>query len=204
MAEVASGFRWVLSNPIVYETYQFLVGGRNVRRALATAAAPSNGDAILDLGCGPGSLFAYIPDGASYLGVDLSARYVEEAKRVFGARGEFICGDATNVELGNRKFEIVCAIGLLHHLDDAKARDVVGLARSVLRPGGRFLSVDACFADGQTRLSRLVVRMDRGQNVRNPEGYRELAQAHFANVTSVVRHDLLRIPFTACMLTCTL
>ncbi|RKZ63742.1 MAG: class I SAM-dependent methyltransferase, partial [Candidatus Parabeggiatoa sp. nov. 3] len=46
------------------------------------------------------------------------------------------------------------------------------------------------------------ISKDRGQNVRTQEGYLELASQVFSNITTDIRHDLLRIPYTHFILEC--
>ena len=64
------------------------------------------------------------------------------------------------------------------------------------------MSLDGCFADGQSRFARWMLRRDRGQFVRELPGYLRLAEAVFPTVTPAVRHDLLRIPYTVAILEC--
>ena len=54
----------------------------------------------------------------------------------------------------------------------------------------------------QSRTARLVILADRGRYVRNPAEYERLAAPVF-EVETAVRSDLLRIPYTHCILECT-
>jgi cyclopropane fatty-acyl-phospholipid synthase-like methyltransferase len=163
---------------------------------------PWNQMKILDLGCGTGEILDYLPN-VDYLGIDLSERYVAQAHQRYGDRGKFHAGRAEQADwLANGQFDLVLSVGVLHHLGDVEAQAMMALVKSALHLGGRMLTVDPCFDRRQSLLARYLVAKDRGQNVRTEEGYRALAQPYFAMVESTVRHDLLHVPYTHCVLEC--
>lgn len=204
MSQVTSGVRAVLSRPAVYELWSRLVGGRRARRLLVSDHVRPAGDSrILDLGCGPGEMRNELPAEVRYVGVDLSEEYIASARDRLDSRGEFRVGDATRIDPDLRDFDIVMAVGVLHHLDDRQARDLFAGAARALEEGGRVITVDPTLVPGQRRAARAVIRRDRGRHVRNPEHYAQLAAASFREVEATVRSDLLRIPYTHCILACT-
>jgi len=106
---------------------------------------------VLDAGCGSGehALLA-VARGADVVGVDVSPRAIERARRKAGERGiavRFEVADALRLgELG-LTFDTVIDSGLFHVFDDAdRARYVTSLA-SVLEPGGTCYLM--CFSDRQ-------------------------------------------------------
>jgi SAM-dependent methyltransferase len=205
MSEITSGVRSVLARPGVYELWSRLVGGEHGRTALLEQyARPQPDERILDLGCGPGELLAYLPHGVDYLGVDLSADYIARARERHGDRAQFEVGDATKFDLAGRaRFGLVLAFGVVHHLDDRQAQGLFEGAGRALSSGGRLVTVDPVFAEGQSRLAQAIIERDRGQHVRDEEGYASIARAAFENVAVTIRHDLLRIPYSHCVLECT-
>jgi SAM-dependent methyltransferase len=193
----------VLSVPAAYELLQRALGSRRVREEYVHRhVRPMAGDRVLDIGCGPGDILDYFP-AVTYFGVDPSAAYIASATRRFGGRGKFsVLGvdELEPKELG--EFDLVIAKGVLHHIDDDQARRLFDVAAQVLAPVGRVVTLDPCFADGQSPLSRFVVRQDRGANVRTEGGNVELAREYFTEVKATVHHRLLRIPYTHVILDC--
>lgn len=193
----------VLSLPAAYRAFQRLVGGNYHQRHLAEHVQPVAGEKVLDIGCGPGDILEFLRD-VNYTGFDVSPAYIAAAKKRFGDRGRFWCGDvgfaAIEQECGT--FNLVLATGVLHHLDDDRARKLFELARLALRPEGRLVTYDGCYVPGQSRLARWMLSRDRGRFIRSREEYLRLASAVFPRVEARVRHDMLRIPYTHLILRC--
>jgi len=88
----------------------------------------------------------------------------------------------------------VMLLGLLHHLSDDESRTLLGLAAQALAPTGRVIAVDTCFEPSQGRVSRWMSRNDRGEYVREPEGFTALARDYFGDVTGEVLATTTRVP----------
>jgi hypothetical protein len=93
-------------------------------------------------------------------------------------------------------------VGILHHLDDGEALQLFHLAQTALKPGGRLITLDGVFVQKQSPCARYIISKDRGQNVRTQQGYLQLASQVFSTITTSIRHDLLRIPYTHIILEC--
>jgi 2-polyprenyl-3-methyl-5-hydroxy-6-metoxy-1,4-benzoquinol methylase len=90
--------------------------------------------AILELGCGAGfAVHSLPPDFRSYVGLDYSKELISYAKEFNSPTNcEFV---ATNIkQYDGCDFDLIFAIGLLHHLDDPTA--VLTQVVSWLKPGG--------------------------------------------------------------------
>lgn len=193
--------RKFLAIPAVYNAFIRFVGGRDVFADRYVRAKA--GDRVLDIGCGPGTMLGLLPEGVEYLGADLSQDYIESARAAYGSRGTFICQrvDRSAFE-GQGGFDIVIASGLLHHLDDDQAVDLIDIAHHVLKPGGRLVTLDGCYTPDQSALRRWIVSRDRGVHVRQSSAYVELARRRFPEVRPAVLDDMMRIPYTLLAMEC--
>ena len=204
MPQVTQGIRSVLSIPSVYRLFGQLIGGPSGRKRFVTDhIRPKQGDRILDIGCGPGVLVPYLP-AVEYVGFDASAEYIQAAQEQYGDRATFYCQQVSAETLiEHSQFDLVLAVGVLHHLDDAEALQLCYLAEAALKPGGRFITFDGCYLSGQSSLARYLLSRDRGQNVRDQDGYTKIVSQVFSkDVVVSIRHDLLRIPYTHIILEC--
>ena len=194
----------ILSFPAGYRFFQRMIGAESSRKTyLVEHVKPSPGDKILDIGCGPGDILNHLPN-VRYTGLDISPEYIAAAKQRYGSRGRFFCGDVglAAIEGEHSSFDLVLSVGVIHHLDDAQADKLFALARRVLSPTGRLVTYDGCYVPQQSRIARWMLSKDRGKFVRTREEYLRLAAPHFSTVEPQLRHDLLRIPYTHLILSC--
>lgn len=201
--------------PWVYETFQRMVGNyaayRRYWRDFIVPSIPTGTPdiTVIDLGCGPATWLRYWPKKdvpvLNYIGLDINALCVDQARSHWGkhfaknprvrCRFELLTPDHPIPKLPQADW--VTMIGLLHHVDDHTARSVMTLAKVLLKPEGRLLTVDSCLRSGQSWLANWLVRHDRGQYVRTAEQFQTLVQTQFPSVGYARWHeDWLRIPFT--------
>jgi SAM-dependent methyltransferase len=204
MGEKISSWRAVLSNPLVFELFHRVIGAdRQLKNIVRDYVQPREGDIILDIGCGPGRLARYLPH-VRYVGFDHSQCYIDAAKRHAYGHAEFICDDVANFKLYSLPpFDVVMAVGILHHLDDTVAARLFDLAKEALKPGGRLFTIDPCHVDGQAAITRLLISLDRGQNIRTSGGYLDLARRVFPATKA---HLCGHVPYwpSVCILECSM
>jgi SAM-dependent methyltransferase len=203
MAQVTTGIRAMLSHPLVYGALQSLMGAEKGRaRNVRNHVRPFPGMRILDLGCGPAEILSALPPDITYVGYDMSPEYIAAAQKRFAGRGTFHCRLLEQAEVATLEpFDLVLGLGVLHHLDDATARQFMAIAKTALRRGGRIYTVDPCYAPGQSPIARYLISRDRGQHVRDMEGYRALVRDLAAEVNGTLVHQAW-IPYTRWHMEC--
>jgi SAM-dependent methyltransferase len=194
--------RSVLSIPTVYQLWWNLVGGPRWAKVLVNEyVQPRVETRILEIGCGPGTIVSYLPR-SEYRGFDLNPRYIESAKRRF-PKAQFVCERVSKFSLAKEQsFDVVLALGIVHHLDDAEALQLFQIAYDALNPGGKLVTFDGVSADNQSSVVRWLLARDRGEHIRSEREYVRIASQVFSNIKPSVRHDLLRIPYTHLILEC--
>jgi SAM-dependent methyltransferase len=199
---VRSGVRSALAVPFFYRAFGRFIGGNARSLYVESYVRVRPGDRVLDIGCGPGDILSHLPP-VDYVGLDSSEEYIQAARKRFGDRGRFLHTPVRTASIDMpASFDLVLATGVLHHLDDSEALDLFRLARQALKPEGRLVTLDGCYLPGQSRVAKLLLRLDRGKFVRTQEGYTTLASQIFRRVEASIRHDLLRLPYTHIILEC--
>ena len=102
----------------------------------------------IDLGCGTGRLLAFLHDawpGMRLTGIDLSAPYLAEARRLVGrtARVKLIEGAAEKLPFADASIDLVVSSFLLHELPPDVRASVLAETSRVLKPGGLAVIVDS-------------------------------------------------------------
>lgn len=198
MAQTTTGVLSIFSQPSAYDLFQRALGARKLRRLYTERyLQPFPLAKVLDIGCGTSEILDYLPDTVVYVGYDFSAKYIDAARNRYGKRGEWHVAPVSDLDVKDHgTFDIVMANGIFHHLDDDDGMRLSSIAASALKPDGRFCTHDGCYVDGQNPIARYLLSKDRGSNIRDQQGYLSLVLPHFERVDLVIRHDMLRIPYT--------
>jgi SAM-dependent methyltransferase len=157
---------------------------------------------VIDIGCGPGYAAKWLP-GSRFFGFDVHGAYIDYATRNFGRHAVFHCGlFSPQCASTLPKADLVLMMGLLHHLTDEECVSLLRLAKSAMKNGGKLLTLDGCYRDGQSRIARYFLDSDRGEHIRTPESYIRIARSVFGQVIPSLREDLFFIPYTCMVLDC--
>ncbi len=118
------------------------------------------GQKVLDYCCGNGddAFFIAAQDAADVIGIDISEVSIQNCRDKVAKAGlsknlSFIVMDGEALKFPDNSFDVVTEYGALHHLDLRKAYEEIA---RVLRPGGRFLCVEALGHNQIIHLYRLL------------------------------------------------
>jgi SAM-dependent methyltransferase len=125
--------------------------GRPQAAFLRLADAGALTGRLLDAGCGTGEhTILAACRGAVALGIDVSPRAIEMARRKAAERGVetiFQVFDALHLDALGESFDTILDSGLFHVFDDVARTRYVTALHAVLRPGGHLHLM--CFSDRQ-------------------------------------------------------
>jgi SAM-dependent methyltransferase len=175
------------------------LAGDSATRLVTEFLKIKSGQRVLDIGCGTADILDQLPHDIEYHGYDVDPAYIAAARKRYGHRGCFEIRSVSSQVAEGGTFDLVMALGVVHHLGDALAHALFATAAKALRPGGRVITLDGAYVEGQHPIARLLLAFDRGRHVRTPEGYLTIARRHFRDPHATVLHDLIAIPYTHCI-----
>ena len=132
---------------------------------------------VIDLGGGTG-LASRSAGSAVYVCVDMDSAKLRRFARGQGPETRAVAADATNCPIGTGMADVVMAVKLTHHLDEAQLAGMLREAARIVRPGGLLLLADAVRSDRLA--SRLLWKMDRGSYPRSSRAIQDAAGRWFA------------------------
>ena len=98
---------------------------------------------LLDAGCGPAPMISLLsekyPD-KHYVGLDLTEKMIEVAKRKDLPNAEFIVGDCENLPFAENSFDVIICSMSAHHYPEIQ--NFYNSAYKVLKPNGRLILRD--------------------------------------------------------------
>jgi ubiquinone/menaquinone biosynthesis C-methylase UbiE len=118
------------------------------KRRLLQHARIKNGESVLDLACGTGTLAIEIKKAnpqAKVSALDGDRAILQRARakaKEAGVKIEFQDGLSNELPYGGRSFDVVVSTLFFHHLTDEAKADTAEEIRRVLRLGGRILIAD--------------------------------------------------------------
>jgi len=205
MSQITTGIRSILSRPAVYDLLQWMLGGDKARRRCCEDYIKLNsGNNIVDVGCGTATLLDHLPADVNYYGYDMSEQYIAAAQKKYSSRklAQFRCSNIDTItEKDLPPCHYAIAMGVLHHLDDNVAKHLMDTVFDRLSHGGILITLDPVYVPGQSRIAYEIIRRDRGQNVRTPDGYLRLLSNKYENCKIEIRTDYFHIPYTLGIMT---
>lgn len=188
----------ILGCPIGYQAFQKANGAGKMRRILTREyIRPNPGETILDIGCGTADIRPYLGPFISYTGIDLSSSYIKHNQERY--RGDvsttFICENLDRYILHAPTYDKVLLMGVLHHINDEKVRELLSALPRLLCPGARIITMDGCHTHQLNTFEKALLRYDRGKFVRSLPEWEALFSACLPGASYDIRKDLYYLPY---------
>lgn len=199
MGQVSRGVRRILEVPWVYSLFQKSIQRKPIWADIFEQHIVLDLETtrVLDIGCGPGLLLTVEGDKfdhSKFVGIDPSRDYVEHATKLF-PEARFLLGTVGQVALTEEVFDLIVISGVLHHVEDEEAIEIMRFAHAHKSNKGVIVSLDPVFFPGQNIFARWMALADRGQNVRTVESLEGLWRAAAASDIQIsIKSGYLRVP----------
>ncbi len=142
------GWRYDLMEWFI-DTFMFRSQVRELRQRTATLARMQPGDAVLDVGCGTGTLAMEVARrvgrAGRVAGVDPGTEQIARARSKAARRNvpiEFQIGVIEQLPFPDQTFDVVLSTLMMHHLPNTLKRQGLAEIARVLKPGGRLVIAD--------------------------------------------------------------
>lgn len=133
---------------------------RQLRERFIDLAGLAPGEAVLDVGCGTGTLAIAasrrVGPSGTVCGIDASPPMIARARHKATKAGvdvDFRVAVAESLPFPDGRFDVVLSTLMLHHLPRKTRQQCAGEIKRVLRSGGRVLAVDFGRANGRGLLT---------------------------------------------------
>jgi predicted TPR repeat methyltransferase len=161
----------------------------------------------MDIGCGTASTADLLPNSATYVGIDITEKYLHKARRrrpyVSLIQGDVSKKDwITSVSLVDPTMCI--ALGIFHHLNDYQLNAMLENCLSVLPSGSEIFSMDPVIVPNSSRSARWFADNDRGKFVRSPEEIDRFLTSKGLQVVMSTRSNEMKIPLDTLEITSTM
>lgn len=139
----------------------FMRAKANLLRELIAQRLGSKKPALLDVGCGIGSLHPLLSDMVGLLsGIDVSSASIAQA-RADNSHGNYRDFNGRNFPFDDASFDLATAICVMHHVPPAERKNFMGEMRRVVRPGGLVCVIEHNPLNPLTRLAVSRCEFDR-------------------------------------------
>ena len=196
MSQRSSTLYNLINNPYVYKFIQKMMSGTSLRKKIIKVNIKKKNLNILDIGCGPAEIIDHIPE-CKYYGYDIDKRSISYAKKKYSNKNyHFFCKKFESKEIKKLpKFDFVILFGILHHLNNSQAKNILALCKKRMKKNSKLLTEDPIFIKNQNFIAKFLISKDRGKNVREKKGYLNLLNTQFKKLKFKTLHQPF-IPYT--------
>lgn len=196
-------FYKILSVPAVYHFSQFIMSATSYRKKIIKQFVREKKNLnILDIGCGPAEVLKNF-NKINYYGFDTNINYINYAKKKFkNKKPKFFC--RRFIEHDSEmlpKMDYILLFGIIHHLNDLQINKLLTLCKKVMKKKGKLVIVEPVLLKKQNPIAKLLIRLDRGSNVKTKESYIKLFKKKFKSVYTKITIQSF-IPYTWFLVIC--
>ena len=175
MAERTSILHNLINNPIIYQAIQKLMSGNSFRKKFLKENVKDKNLKILEVGCGSAEIAKqnHPYENCYYFNKKLEKKDISKLPN----------------------FDLILLFGIIHHLNDTQAKKILDLCRKKMKKDAKLLILDPIFTPNQNIFARLLIKSDRGLNVRKEGEYLNLFKKNFKNVKSKITNQFF-VPYT--------
>ena len=203
--EKSNYFYKFLSLPSVYSFSQSIMSASSFRRRVVqNYINTKNKIKILDIGCGPAEILEnFKRKKIDYYGFDTNRNYIEYAKnKYFEQKPKLYCKKFTTRDCNLiPKVDYVLLFGIIHHLKDKQINQLLSLCKKSLKKEGKLLVIEPVLLKNQNPIARLLIKLDRGSNVKSKKNYVKIFKKFFNKVFTRVTFQNF-IPYTWFVIVC--
>jgi len=164
-----------VGNPWVYDRLRPLFFGGFDFTDIYGWLGDTEQDVLLDVGCGTGAALQYLKKFRAYHGFDTDERTLRRFRALNSSENVHLYNELLSpTHLERLRPDKVLMIGLLHHLPDSLARELLlmlGQCDSIQR----IVTLDTLYMPGRP-LNNLITWLDRGHYGRRAEQYLQFLQ----------------------------
>lgn len=193
----------LLSLPLVYHFSQFIMSATSFRNATIKKYVKEKKNLrILDIGCGPAEILKNF-NKINYYGFDTNLNYINYARKKYKNKNpklycrRFLKKDSINLP----KMDYVLLFGIIHHLNDLEINTLLTLCKKVMKKNGKLIIIEPVLLDKQNIIAKLLIKLDRGSNVKSKKSYLKIFKNKFLKVYSKITIQNF-IPYTWFLIIC--
>ena len=122
-------------------------------------------------------------------------KYKDKKPKLYSRR--FLKKDSTSLP----KMDYVLLFGIIHHLNDKEINTLLILCKKVMKKNGKLIIIEPVLLDKQNIIAKLLIKLDRGSNVKSKRNYIKMFKKKFLNVYSKITVQNF-IPYTWFLIIC--
>ena len=112
-------------------------------------------DVHIDYACGPGSFIGLYSISKS-IGLDISMKQINYAKKVYGEKADFFHVDTFDYEKFEKKVDLITVIGLLEFMNEQDSVKLINKLKLLLKPNGKMILTTPNYGGFMNILEKLV------------------------------------------------